>query len=221
MLILKNLCFKYQDDYMYEFNLELTKGDALAIIGESGSGKSTLLNLIAGFLNPSKGQIIFNNHDITQSPPGNRPINMLFQEHNLFQHLNVFNNIALGLSTNLKIDQVQKQLIEQSLELVGMAGYDKKLPNQLSGGEKQRVAIARTLVRNKPILLLDEPFSFLDSKLHCEMLDLVKSLQKKHLLIMIMVTHDSQNDLKICNKIAQIQGNESSAYIKLKSQDSL
>jgi thiamine transport system ATP-binding protein len=200
MLVLKNLCFKYQDGIEYRFNLELKTGDSLAVMGSSGAGKSTLLNLIAGFLTPSKGEIIFNNQDIARLAPNNRPINMLFQEHNLFQHLNVFDNVALGVSANLKINKSQNERIEQALIRVGLSGFNKKLPHQLSGGQKQRVALARTLVRNKPMLLLDEPFSFLDLDLHHEMIDLVKSIQQEHQMIMIMVTHNPEDALKICNK---------------------
>ncbi len=209
MLDLKNVQYqfkdsKFKDSIFFDFSLNLKNGESLAIIGSSGSGKSTLLNLIAGFIFPSKGIITFseknNNQDITFLDPGKRPVNMLFQEHNIFNHLTVFDNVALGLSPGLRITKPQHKLIEQALEKVGLDGFNTRFPYQLSGGQKQRLAIARALIRNKPILLLDEAFASLDPPLKTEMLDLVHSLQKEHSLIMLMVTHNYKEAARICDK---------------------
>jgi len=205
MLKLNQVAYQYSDKLSFEFNLELDNLDSLAIIGPSGSGKSTLLNLISGFLVASKGDILFVEEDITNFSPSNRPTNMLFQDNNLFPHLNAFNNIAIGLNSSLKIDQNQRAIAEGALDRVGLSGFGNQFPHQLSGGQKQRIALARTLVRNKPILLLDEPFSFLDPPLRIEMLDLVKSLQQERSFIMIMVTHEFSDALRICNKTCFIQ----------------
>lgn len=205
MLNIKHIGYQHKEGLSFDFNLKINNSDSLAIIGPSGSGKSTLLNLIAGFIKPNKGDIVFDKKNITNIPPKDRPINMLFQEHNLFPHLNVFDNIAIGIDPNLKISPMQKESIEYALKKVGLFGFNKRFPHQLSGGQKQRVAIARTIIRNKPILLLDEPFSFLDPPLRLEMLDLVKELQQENLFIMIMVTHDYSDALRICNKTCFIQ----------------
>ena len=205
MLELNQVCHQYNNQSSFEFTLKLDKADSLAIIGPSGAGKSTLLDLISGFIIPSKGEIIFAGENITNSHPGKRPTNMLFQENNLFPHLNVFDNIAIGISSSLKIDQHQREVVETALARVGLDGFERRFPHQLSGGQRQRVALARTIVRNKPILLLDEPFSFLDPPLRIEMLDLVRSLQKERSFIMLMVTHDYGDALRICNKTCFIQ----------------
>ncbi len=197
MLKLSQLTYQYSTQLTFEFNLELVDSDALAIIGPSGAGKSTLLNLISGFLPSSRGEIFFAGKNITNFSPSKRPTNMLFQDNNLFPHLNALDNIAIGLNSSLKIDQSQRNLVEQALERVGLRSYGKQFPHQLSGGQKQRIALARTLARNKPILLLDEPFSFLDPPLRIEMLDLVKSLQQERSFILIMVTHDFSDALRI------------------------
>jgi thiamine transport system ATP-binding protein len=200
MLELKQVSYQYSDQVVFDFSLTLNQGDSLAIIGPSGSGKSTLLDIISGFIIPNSGKIIFNQVDVTNLPANERPINAIFQKNNLFPHLNVFDNIAIGISPNLKITSIQRDIIEQSLEKVNLNDFNRRFPGQLSSGQAQRVALARTLVRNKPILLLDEPFSSLDSPLRIEMLDLVKSLQQEQSFIMIMVTHNYNDAIRICNK---------------------
>lgn len=205
MLRLNQLSHNYMDRPPFEFNLQLDKSDSLAVIGPSGAGKTTLLNLISGFSTATSGQIFFSGEDITYLPPNMRPVNILFQDNNLFLHLNAFDNIAIGLSPNLKINSAQNEIVEQALERVGLSGFNKRFPHQLSGGQKQRIALARTLVRKKEILLLDEPFSFLDPPLRIEMLDLVKSLQNENSFITIMVTHEYNDALRICNKSCFLQ----------------
>ncbi len=193
-----------EDLMSFDFSIKLDKGESVAIIGPSGSGKSTLLNLIAGFILPSGGTLTFENKDISQDHSGKRPLNMLFQEHNVFNHLNVFDNVALGISPGLKLSKLDRELIEHALEKVGLDGFNVRFPYQLSGGQKQRLAIARALIRNKPILLLDEAFTSLDPPLRMEMLDLIKTLQEEHDLIMLMVTHNYKEALYLCNKICFI-----------------
>ena len=171
------------------FNLSVNAGERVAIIGESGAGKSTLLNLIAGFEFPHQGEIWLNDKNHTRSAPYERPVSMLFQENNLFPHLTVQQNLALGLKPALKLTALEREKIEQVACSVGLGDYLQRLPNSLSGGQKQRVALARCLLRDKPILLLDEPFSALDQKLRVEMLVLIAKLCDEKHLTLLLVTH--------------------------------
>ncbi|WP_039906927.1 thiamine ABC transporter ATP-binding protein, partial [Candidatus Regiella insecticola] len=147
------------------FNLNIQTGERVAILGPSGAGKSSLLNLIAGFLIPSSGHILLNHQNHTLTPPANRPVSMLFQENNLFSHLTVKQNIALGSHPGLKLNAAQHQRLLQIIEQVGLTAYLNRLPAQLF----RRTTPARCMIRSQPILLLDEPFSALDPALRNEM----------------------------------------------------
>lgn len=167
----------------------IKSGECVAIIGKSGSGKSTLLNLIAGFIDPTQGRIILLNEDVTHKSPQQRPIAMLFQENNVFPHLTVKQNLALGLSSKLKlIETEQKQLLAVAKQLE-IDEFLMRKPNELSGGQKQRVAIGRCLLMNRPILMLDEPFSSLDPELKQTLLALIRSLQEEYQFTLVTVTH--------------------------------
>ena len=192
MLTLDQVKFNYPK-LKFEFNFELTQGDCLAVMGESGSGKSTLLNLIAGFLKPAAGTIYFNNQRIDQLEPHQRPLTILFQEHNLFNHLSVYQNIGLGIQPSLKLDTSQKLSIKQALDKVDLEGMENRLPESLSGGQRQRVAIARCLVRSRPLLLLDEPFGGLNEELKIEIKTLLNQLKRELNLTMLWVTHDADD----------------------------
>ena len=188
MIRLDNLRFNYPEMPMV-FDLHIHAQERVAIVGASGAGKSTLLNLIAGFEFADSGEIWLNGEKYTKNAPHLRPVSMLFQENNVFTHLTVKQNIALGLKPNLKLDRKELQQVEQVASAVGLQGFLSRLPTALSGGQKQRVALARCLLRDKPILLLDEPFSALDPELRVDMLNLLQQLwQEKHLTIVI-VTH--------------------------------
>ena len=171
------------------FDLHVAAGERIAIIGPSGAGKSTLLNLIAGFVLPTRGEVWLNGENHTQSAPYERPVSMLFQENNLFPHLTVQQNLALGLKTSLKLTALEQDQIEQVADAVGLTSFLSRLPNSLSGGQKQRVALARCLLRDKPILLLDEPFSALDPELRLDMLNLIDELCHSKNLTLLLVTH--------------------------------
>ena len=171
------------------FDLHVAAGERIAIIGPSGAGKSTLLNLIAGFVLPTRGEVWLNGENHTQSAPYERPVSMLFQENNLFPHLTVQQNLALGLKTSLKLTALEQDQIERVADAVGLTSFLSRLPNSLSGGQKQRVALARCLLRDKPILLLDEPFSALDPELRLEMLNLIDELCHNKKLTLLLVTH--------------------------------
>lgn len=188
MIRLDNV-FLADDTLPMTFDLQVAAGARIAIVGPSGAGKSTLLNLIAGFVLPTQGNIWLNGENHTRSAPYERPVSMLFQENNLFPHLTVQQNLALGLKTNLKLTALEQDQIEQVADAVGLTSFLSRLPNSLSGGQKQRVALARCLLRDKPILLLDEPFSALDPELRLEMLNLIDELCHSKNLTLLLVTH--------------------------------
>lgn len=164
-------------------------GAKLALIGPSGAGKSTLLMGIAGFLPPSAGRITWQGQDLAGVKPGARPVTILFQDHNLFPHLTVTDN--LGLSRRLTADQ--REQIEQILDQVGLSGLGQRKPGDLSGGQQGRVALARAILRARPILLLDEPFAALGPAMKADLLDLLARVTVG--ITVLMVTHDP-NDAK-------------------------
>ena len=188
MIRLDNV-FLADDTLPMTFDLQVAAGTRIAIVGPSGAGKSTLLNLIAGFVLPTRGEVWLNGENHTQSAPYERPVSMLFQENNLFPHLTVQQNLALGLKTSLKLTALEQDQIERVADAVGLTSFLSRLPNSLSGGQKQRVALARCLLRDKPILLLDEPFSALDPELRLEMLNLIDELCHNKKLTLLLVTH--------------------------------
>ena len=196
------------------FNLSVNAGERVSIIGESGAGKSTLLNLIAGFEFPHQGEIWLNDKNHTRSAPYERPVSMLFQENNLFPHLTVQQNLALGLKPSLKLTALEREKIEQVACSVGLGDYLQRLPNSLSGGQKQRVALARCLLRDKPILLLDEPFSALDQKLRVEMLVLIAKLCDEKHLTLLLVTHQPSELVGMIDRVLLLENGQISQLQK-------
>lgn len=176
----------------WQFDFQLAPGRCLAIYGASGSGKSTLLNLLAGFLQPDAGSIYWQQRELTYLPPWERPVTNVFQEHNLFEHLNIADNIGLGLHPGLKLSAGQKLSIRDGLERVGLGGLSKRLPAELSGGQRQRVALLRAVLRNQPLLLLDEPLTGLDDDARHNLHTLL--LEQKHAgVAMILASHDAED----------------------------
>ena len=206
MLNVTDLKYEYKNaSDVYEYSMSVQAGEILAILGQSGSGKSTLLDLIAGFLDSSSGSITLDKTDLTNEVVEKRPITILFQNHNLFEHLSVQKNILLGVSKVLKenIEDVNK--VQAILKEVGLEKYEHTLASSLSGGQQQRVALARVLIRREPILLLDEPFTGLDVDTRVEMLDLVKKITIENNLHTTMVTHDIQDCERIANRVYKVQ----------------
>lgn len=187
------------------FDLHIRTGEKVAIIGASGAGKSTLLHLIAGFEFAHQGELWLNGENHLQTLPHQRPVSILFQENNLFTHLNVQENIALGLKPSLKLTAFEQQQIQQAASAVGLENYLTSTPNHLSGGQKQRVALARCLLRDKPILLLDEPFSALDPTLRQEMLALINQLCRQKQLTLLLVTHQPSEISTMVDRIIEIK----------------
>lgn len=192
--------FDYADMAMH-FDVSIQASTITAVIGPSGSGKSTLLNLIAGFEKPVGGSVLINEVDVTSLPPSLRPVSMVFQDNNLFSHLDVMSNVGLGRRSDLRLDEVDKVEIQAAIRKVGLAGKEGRKPEALSGGERQRVAIARALVRNRPVLLLDEAFASLGPALRHEMLELIENLQKETGMTIIMVTHHPDDALRLASTL--------------------
>ncbi len=201
MITLEAVQFRYEAMLM-NFDLNVARGEFMAVIGPSGSGKSTLLSLIAGFETPLSGTLKIAGIDMAETSPADRAVSMIFQDNNSFAHLDVWTNVALGISPRLKLDDAQRRLIDSALERVGLKTYTSRKPTELSGGEKQRIAIARALVRDKPMLLLDEPFTALGPALRREMLDLILGIQKERGLTILMVTHQPKDAKYAASKIA-------------------
>lgn len=201
MIRLEDVGFRYEDMVM-NFNLQVAKGELVGIIGSSGAGKSTLLSLIAGFDLPVSGRVSIAGVDMAGATPEQRPVSMIFQDHNSFAHLDVWTNVALGISPNLKLNEQQTGLVEGALARVGLSQYRLRKPTEISGGERQRIAIARALVRDKPVLLLDEPFTALGPALRRDMLDLIKGIQVERKLTVLMVTHQPEDAKYAASRIA-------------------
>ena len=166
----------------------LPAGARLALIGPSGGGKSTLLDALAGFLAPQSGRIRWAGQDITDMAPGDRPLSVLFQDANLFPHLTVAQNAGLGLSPGLRLTADDRARLAGVLRDVGLEGMEHRRPADLSGGQQGRAALARTLLRARPILLLDEPFAALGPALRGQMLDLTARMTAGQTVV--LVTHD-------------------------------
>ena len=191
-------------DFTLKADLSIASGDMVALIGPSGGGKSTLLNAIAGFLAPKAGRLRLEGVDMSGIRPAHRPVTLLFQENNLFPHLSVYQNVALGLRPDLKLDTGDKARVHDALDEVGLDGFEDRFPDALSGGQRQRVALARALLRQKPVLLLDEPFAALGPALKTEMLDLVARIVAQQAMTLVMVTHSPSDAARIAEKTVLI-----------------
>jgi thiamine transport system ATP-binding protein len=185
------------DDWTLEADLAVPRGATVAIVGPSGSGKSTLLAAIAGFVPLASGRVLWEGRDITAAPPAERPVTLLFQEHNLFPHMSVARNVGLGLRPDLRLSAAEWAAVEKALSSVGLEGYGPRRPASLSGGERQRAALARALLRRRPLLLLDEPFAALGPALRNEMLDLVAAIVARSGATLLMVTHEPRDAARV------------------------
>ena len=215
-----NVCKEFDGVSVIDnLNLYVRKGEFVTFLGPSGCGKTTTLRMIAGFDMPTSGQILLNGEDISALPPNKRPVNTVFQKYALFPHLNIFENVAFGLKLkriekkyidkkgNEKIkyeklpDEVIKEKVKKALEIVDLAGFEKRSVSTLSGGQQQRIAIARAIVNEPEILLLDEPLGALDLKMRKEMQLELKAMHKRLGITFIYVTHDQEEALTMSDTI--------------------
>jgi thiamine transport system ATP-binding protein len=206
MLVVDEVRFAYPGGPEFAFNLTLKRGEIVTLSGPSGSGKSTLIDLICGFLRPLSGDILWDGQSILPLTPANRPVSALFQTGDLFDHLDVEINIALGLDPRGRLNPSQRAQVRLVLEEIGLPGFERRLPDQLSGGQRQRVALARDLLRVKPLMLLDEPFSALDAETLDEMANLVRRLTRDRQLATLVVSHDPADAERLGSRAIELRG---------------
>ncbi len=187
-----------QDDFTLSADLSVAAGGIVAVIGPSGGGKSTFLSLIAGFDTPDEGRIVWEGRDLTGLPPGKRPVAMLFQDNNLFPHLSILSNVCLGAAPVARPSSDVQIRARAALARVGLDGLEDRKPGALSGGQQSRAALARVLLTDRPLVLMDEPFAALGPALRSEMLDLVAEILSD--ATVLMVTHDPDDALRIAER---------------------
>ena len=188
MIKVKKLKYRFEST-SFEFNFDLNSTDIVGVLGKSGSGKSTLFNLLAGFLSPNDGSVFLNGKEITFLKPSQRNISILFQDHNNFNHLSIFENIILGIDPDMKQTQSNLKIVKNIMKKVSLNIDLQKKVSDLSGGEQQRVSIARCLLRKKSILLLDEPFNSLDPGLRKTLYEDVKSMSLTNQITTLISSH--------------------------------
>ncbi|WP_209424445.1 ATP-binding cassette domain-containing protein [Pararhodobacter sp. SW119] len=193
-----------QGDFRLAADLTVAEGARVAIMGPSGGGKSTLLGAISGFVELTAGSIRWQGKPLDPLPPAKRPLSILFQDHNLLPHLSAFENVALGLDPNLRLSAEQRRRVEAALDRVGLQGLGARRPAELSGGQISRTGLARVLLRARPLILLDEPFSALGPALKTDMLDLVEAITAEQEATLLMVTHDPADARRICPEVVVV-----------------
>ncbi|MCO4847306.1 MAG: ATP-binding cassette domain-containing protein [Yoonia sp.] len=186
-------------------DVHFSKRAITAVIGPSGAGKSTLLLAIAGFVTAQSGQVLLDGVSFTSLAPGKRPVSMLFQDNNLFPHLSIFENVGLGLGTHRKLDAAARCSVLSVLDRVGLLNMADRKPAALSGGQQSRVALARLLLADRPVVLLDEPFAALGPRLKDEMLDLMQEMVVQDAgATVLMVTHDPADARRVADHVAWV-----------------
>jgi iron(III) transport system ATP-binding protein len=209
VLSVSNLSISFDESQVLEeFNLNVESGDIFALLGDSGSGKSSALRFIAGLENAKNGSVMLDGANLSLNgahsvKPELREIGMVFQDYALFPHMTVFQNISFSIDHLSKKSKTEK--VTSLLELINLNGIEKKYPHQLSGGEQQRVSLARALANSPKLLLLDEPFSSLDKSHRDELVKDVRSILKNQLVTSILVTHDEAEDMAFADKIGKIE----------------
>ena len=200
---LENVTKTFEDGVtvLDNLNLSVYENEFLTLLGPSGCGKTTTLRIIGGFEQATKGNVYFKGKVINDLPPYKRTVNTVFQKYALFPHMNIFDNIAFGLTIKKLPKDIINEKVIQMLKLVGLQGFEKRMPDSLSGGQQQRIAIARALVNEPDLLLLDEPLGALDLKLRKEMQIELKRIQTQLGITFVYVTHDQEEALTMSDRI--------------------
>jgi putative spermidine/putrescine transport system ATP-binding protein len=195
-----------------QIDLEINSGELVALLGPSGCGKTTTLRMIAGLEVPTFGQILFDDEDVSEVPVQDRNVGMVFQRYALFPHMTVEKNVMFGLKVRGTPSAEIKERLEEILDVVQLQQFRHRFPAQLSGGQMQRVAIARTLITNPSVLMMDEPLANLDTKLRGEMRRFIRSLQRRLGITTIFVTHDQVEAMELADRVAVIFDGELAQY---------
>lgn len=191
-------------EVLRDFSLSVNKGELCCLLGPSGCGKTTALRIIDGLIDPDSGKVYLGETDITELPTQKRDLGFVFQNYALFPHMTIFENIAYGLRQRRLPNDEIKRKVAVALKMVRLAGYEKRRVHEVSGGEQQRIALARSLVIEPPLLLLDEPLSNLDARLRVEMRREIKRIQRELNITTIYVTHDQEEAMSIADRIVII-----------------
>ena len=208
-IIFKNIKKSFENqDVLKGINVSIKKGEFITLLGPSGCGKTTLLRSLAGLEKVDSGEILLDGRDITYVYPSERNISMIFQQYSLFPTMNVYKNIAFGLKMKkMERSEIEKR-VKKAIEMVDLIGSEKKYPSQLSGGEQQRVALARSIVTKSKVLLLDEPFSAIDAKLRKSLQIKIREIHNELGMTTIFVTHDQEEAMRISDRIYLMHNGE-------------
>ncbi len=207
-----------EGEFTLSADLALRPGERVAVIGPSGAGKSTLLDVIAGFHAPKAGRVSWEGLDLTSVAPGRRPVSMLFQDNNLFPHLSVERNLGLALRPGGgRLSGADRARIAEALDRVGLDGMGERRPGALSGGQQSRAALARVLVQDRPVMLLDEPFAALGPALKAGMLDLVAEVAEALGALVVLVTHDPEDARRFANRVVLVAEGVAAAPVETRA----
>jgi thiamine transport system ATP-binding protein len=201
-MLLVDDCSLTYPGFAARYSLEVPSGALCAVVGPSGGGKTTLLHMIAGFERPFSGTLSFAGRELTRLAPAERPLAMIFQDHNLFPHLTARENVGLGIRPSLRLDKGDHRRVVEALAAVDLADLADRLPGEMSGGQRQRVALARALVTAKPLLLMDEPFGGLDPGLRRSMIRLVDDLRRERGMTVVLTIHTPEDILPVADHAA-------------------
>jgi len=203
-MLLVDGCRLEYPDFSARYSLEVPSGALCAVVGPSGGGKTTLLHMIAGFETPVGGTLAFEGRNLLPLSPAERPVAMLFQDHNLFAHLTARENVGLGVRPSLRLSRADHGRVTAALDSVDLRDLADRRPGEMSGGQRQRVALARALVTEKPLLLLDEPFAALDPGLRRSMIKLVDRIRRERAITTVITIHTPEDILHVADQVAFI-----------------